>query len=91
MWDMNTSQDFRCPVCRGEGMYLKGNNAVFCECSEGRRRKSAWILAGEIVQEEARKDRAKRLRRRTKTIHDYKAEAGGEREPGDDEDDSVPF
>jgi len=75
--------------CHGEGMYLKDNTAVFCECPEGRRRKSAWILAGEIVQEEARKDRAKRLRRRAKPVHDYKAEAGGEREPGEDE--IVPF
>ena len=42
----------------------------------------------EMVQEEARKDRAKRWRRKAKPVHDYKAEAGGEREPGEDD---VPF
>ena len=73
-----------CETCHGDGLYLKGNTAVFCECPEGRRRKSAWILACEIVQEEARKDLAKQLQCRAKTAHDYKAEAGGEREPGRD-------
>jgi hypothetical protein len=77
-----------CETCHGDGLYLKGNNAVFCECPEGRRRKSAWMLACEMVQEEARKDRAKRWRRKAKPVHDYKAEAGGEREPGEDD---VPF
>jgi len=75
-----------CETCRNEGMYLKGNTAVFCECAEGQRRKSAWVLASEIVQEEARKDRARRLHKVKR--HDYKAEAGREREPGDDD---VPF
>lgn len=89
----NMNQDFRCATCRGEGMYLRyyperrTSDAAFCDCPEGQRRKSAWILAGEIVQEEARKDQARRFHKMKR--RDYKAEAGGERMPGDDE--GVPF
>jgi hypothetical protein len=71
-----------CDLCHGEGLYLKDNTRIFCACADGQRRKSAWILGSEIVQEEARKDRVRRFRKVKR--HDYKAEAAG-REPGDDD------
>jgi hypothetical protein len=66
--------------CHGEGIYLRENTRIFCECSEGQRRKRAWIAAGEIVKAEAERDR--RRRGRMVRGHDFKAEAGGDREPG---------
>jgi len=45
----NMNQDYRCTICRGEGMYLKENSAVFCACAYGQRRKSAWMKVGETA------------------------------------------
>ena len=75
-----------CNLC-DDGLILRGNTAVFCDCAEGQRRKRLWHEAGERVKAEAEKDR--RRRQRMLQIHDYKAEAAGERQPG--EDDESPF
>jgi len=68
--------------CHGEGMYLKHNTAMFCECSEGQRRKRAWMAAGETVKAEADRDRQRRWRKVKR--HDYKTEAAGDRLPGEE-------
>ena len=78
----DTNMNHVCEICHGDGRYLhyhpetRTYDAVFCRCPEGQRRRSAWILAGEIGREEARKNQARRLRKVKR--HDYKAEAGGE-------------
>jgi hypothetical protein len=84
-----------CEICHGDGMYLRyhpetrTSEATFCKCAEGQRRRSAWILAGEIGREEARKDQARRMRKATQSgvsrIRDHKAEAAGK------DDDDVPL
>lgn len=68
--------------CHSEGMYLKHNTAVFCACPEGQRCKRLWHEAGERVKLEAEQDRRRRTRKFK--VHDYKAEAGGDRLPGEE-------
>ncbi len=81
----NMNQDYRCTICHGDGMYLKDNTAIFCECADGQRRKRLWYEAGELVKAEAEQaQRARERRPRRYTKQDYKAEGAGEREPGEE-------
>lgn len=72
-----------CDLC-DDGLILKDNTAVFCDCPRGRERKRNWESAGARVMAEAEKDRRQRARKVER--HDYKAEAAGngERWPGEE-------
>ena len=76
------AENISCSICHGDGLYLRDNTRIFCARPEGQRRKLAWIAAGETVKVEADRDRQRRWRK--VRGHDFKAEAVGERMPGEE-------
>lgn len=71
-----------CDKC-DDGLILRDNTLHFCECSRGQERLRNWTNAGELVKAEAEKDRQRRARK-VKSYRDGKAEAAGERQPGEE-------
>ena len=80
----DSSNGFLCPTCQDEGIYMRGNNRIFCTCAIGRRQERLWIQGNERRELEAKSYQQRRERKFNRMTRDYKSVAAGELEPGEE-------
>lgn len=84
----DSSDGFICPLCEDEGISVqmngKRNVARFCSCAIGRRRQREYSDYQERLKLEARSRQVKRERKLKRLQRDYKVEAAGDRQPGEE-------